>query len=75
MKPSLCLLIIRVNFIHSEKWKCAPSPNHGSAYFGMQSVGDGRSGRSYRDHQHKPHKPQKPLLMCEMCGYKGHTKV
>ncbi|KAK6778001.1 hypothetical protein RDI58_024719 [Solanum bulbocastanum] len=59
----------------SAKLKCAPSPNHGGAYFGMQLVGDGRSGRSYRDHQHKPQKPQKPLLMCEMCGYKGHTKV
>ncbi|XP_049349895.1 uncharacterized protein LOC125814480 [Solanum verrucosum] len=43
--------------------------------FGYQPGGNGGNpGRGHYDSQYNPIKTQKPLTVCEVCGFRGHTK-
>ncbi|XP_055810752.1 uncharacterized protein LOC129880647 [Solanum dulcamara] len=50
---------------------------HGNGNFGhQQGGGDVHPNRGHYDSQYKSHpqKPHKVVVMCEVCGYRGHTK-
>lgn len=42
--------------------------------FGYHLGGDGNPRRGQLEAPYKPQKVQKPIIMCEVCGFRGHTK-
>ncbi|XP_055814405.1 uncharacterized protein LOC129884054 [Solanum dulcamara] len=65
--------------IESTALFCQKTHTQGSGNFGHQQRGVGGGGQPNKGHydsQYKPHlqNSQKAVVVCEVCGYRGHTK-